>query len=290
MNELSLIRDIARWTSGPTDARLIAGIGDDCAILRPPPRQDLLLTTDMLIEGIHFKRGVSPLAHLGWKALARGLSDIAAMGGKARYALLSLALGDWTTRADVRKFYGGAMKLARRHEVRIVGGDVSRGERFMCDVVVVGSVPCGRALRRDSAQPGDVIYVTGALGSAVASDWKRLPIPRLDLATSLRRLKATACMDLSDGLSLDLHRLCLASRVSAEIESALLPVAASASVEEALHGGEDYELLVTISPRTRVPASLGLRRIGVIRERKAGRILLDGRALKPRGWDPLSGG
>ena len=217
MNELSLIRDIARWTSGPTDARLIAGIGDDCAILRPPPRQDLLLTTDMLIEGIHFKRGVSPLAHLGWKALARGLSDIAAMGGKARYALLSLALGDWTTRADVRKFYGGAMKLARRHEVRIVGGDVSRGERFMCDVVVVGSVPCGRALRRDSAQPGDLIYVTGALGSAVASDWKRLPIPRLDLATSLRRLKATACMDLSDGLSLDLNRLCLASKRNSPI-------------------------------------------------------------------------
>ena len=283
-----MIRDIARWTNSPADAQVLAGIGDDCAILRPPPRKDLLLTTDMLIEAVHFRRGGISLSDLGWKALARGLSDIAAMGGTARYALLSLALGAWTTRADLREFYMGTMKLANRHGVRIIGGDVSKGEQFMCDVVVVGSVPRGKALRRDTAQPGDLIYVTGALGAAAASGWKALPIPRLDLTASLLRLKATACIDLSDSLSLDLHRVCLVSRLTAELDSSLLPLAANATPDQALFGGEDYELLVTLSPRTRVPASLGWHRVGVMRDGSPGKVTLDGRTLKPRGWDPIA--
>jgi thiamine-monophosphate kinase len=166
----------------------------------------------------------------------------------------------------------------------------------MCDIVVGGSVSRGRALRRDGARAGDFIYVSGRLGgSAYGLDtqrgraWERhlRPRPRLALGRYLReKLHATACMDLSDGLSLDLRRLCQASKVSAEIEAP--PAFPGATIEHALHGGEDYELLFTVRAATRVPArfeTLPLTRIGVIRRGPAGRVLLDGQSLAPLGYD-----
>jgi thiamine-monophosphate kinase len=180
----------------------------------------------------------------------------------------------------------------------LVGGDLARTERVMCDIVVAGTVPRGKALRRDGARPGDAIYVSGALGGSAlglavgrGKAWVRhkRPQPRLALGRFLRaRLGATAAMDLSDGLSLDLHRLCVASHLRAEISPP--PVYRGATLEQALHGGEDYELLFTAPSRVREPAAfegLALTRIGTMRRGAAGAVEMDGEPLPPLGYDHL---
>jgi len=284
MNELSLIAAIRRYTSaGRRDPSLIAGIGDDCAILRPRPGEDLLFTTDFLIEDVHFRRKTHTGVDTGWRALARGLSDIAAMGGDARYALVSLALAPWACQNYVRDLYKGMNLLAARHGLRIIGGDVTRTEKLTIDIVAIGAVPRGKALRRSGARAGDVICVSGALGRAAANQYRDRPEPRLALARKLRG-KATACMDLSDGLAMDLHRLCLESGVAAALDG-ILPCAPGATLEHALQGGEDYELLCTIPPRLKPP--VGFTRIGVITPGKAGRVTFASVPLPPLGWDPL---
>jgi thiamine-monophosphate kinase len=252
----------------------------------------------MLIEGTHFLREKHGAADVGWKALARGLSDIAAMGGQARFCLLSLAVASWVDSRWLNGFYGGLLALAGRSGVALIGGDLARAERVMCDIVVVGTVPRGKALRRDGARPGDAIYVSGALGGSAlglatgrGKAWVRhkRPQPRLALGRFLRaRLGATAAMDLSDGLSLDLHRLCAASGLRAEISPP--PVYRGASLEQALHGGEDYELLFTVPARVRVPAAfegLALTRIGTMRRGAAGAVEMEGEPLPPLGYDHL---
>lgn len=275
----------------------MVGMGDDCAVFRPASgKDDLLFTTDLLIEGVHFERTTHPPAAVGHKALARGLSDIAAMGGEPQFCLLSLALPAWADGRWVERFYGGLLRLARATGAILAGGDLARSERVMCDIVVAGSVPKGRALLRSGARPGDAIYVSGRLGSSAlglstlrGGAWKRhlQPQPRLALGRFLReRLRATAAMDLSDGLSLDLRRLSVASRVCAEIEAP--PIYPGATREQALHGGEDYELVFTVRPGTRVPAHFGdlpLTQIGVMRRGLAGRVRLGGRLLAPLGYD-----
>ena len=275
----------------------MAGIGDDCAIFRPPSAQhDLLFTTDLLIEGVHFERATHPPALVGQKALARGLSDIAAMGGNPLFCLLSLGLPEWAGNGWVDRFYGGLLKLAKVSGAVLAGGDLAHTESLVCDIVVAGSVPRGRALRRDGARAGDAIYISGRLGGSALGlvtkkgrAWQRhlRPEPRLALGRYLReKLHATAAMDLSDGLSLDLRRLCIASKVAAEIERP--PLFPGASLEQALHGGEDYELLFTVRPGTRVPkwfGNLPLTRIGLITRGQPGRVLLAGRPLAPLGYD-----
>jgi thiamine-monophosphate kinase len=275
----------------------MVGMGDDCAVFRPASgNQDLLFTTDLLIEGVHFERATHPPGAVGRKALARGLSDIAAMGGEPLFCLVSLALPARTGRQWVDRFYTGLLRLAASTGTVLAGGDLAHSERVVCDIVVAGAVPKGKALLRSGARPGDAIYVSGRLGGAAlglesskGAAWKRhlRPEPRLALGRFLReRLRATAAMDLSDGLSLDLRRLCLASRVSAEIEAP--PVFPDATPEQALHGGEDYELLFTAGRSTRVPArfrDLPLTRVGTIRRGPPGRVLLSGRPLAPLGYD-----
>ncbi len=276
---------------------LILGIGDDCAIVRPRgSSEDLLFTTDMLIERTHFLRDSHAPEDVGWKALARGLSDIAAMGGEPRFCLVSLALAKWTGDRWVEGFYRGLLRLARQSGTALAGGDLSHTDRAMCDIVVCGAVPRGTALRRDRARPGDAIYVSGALGASArglatqrGTAWRRhlRPEPRLALGRFARtRLRATAAMDLSDGLSLDLHRLCMASETSAEIGTP--PVFRGASLEQALHGGEDYELLFTAPAGVRVPQQfegVALTQIGTMRKGPAGAVLLDGEPLEPLGYD-----
>ena len=275
---------------------LTLGIGDDCAIFRPRAREELLFTTDMLIEGRHFLRGTHRAQDLGWKALARGLSDIAAMGGDPRFCLVSLALPAWAGQTFVDGFYRGLLRLAREAQAPLAGGDLARSETLFCDIVVCGAVPRGTALRRDSARAGDAIYVSGVLGGSALGlarsrgrAWlrHRRPVPRLALGRFLRtRLRATAAMDLSDGLSLDLARLAEASGLCAAIEAP--PVYPGASLDQALHGGEDYELLFTVPPRTRVPErfeGLPLTRIGTMRRGRPGLLLLAGQALEPLGFD-----
>ena len=297
MNELELLRRIQRSTPKPGPG-VVLGIGDDCAIYHPEgAREDLVFTTDMTIENMHFRREMHSADAVGWKALARGLSDIAAMGGEPRFALLSLALAEWTQTRWANDFFRGFGALAGRARVALAGGDLARSAKLSCDVVVCGEAPRGGALRRDGARPGDQICVSGLLGSSAlglrtqrGAAWKRhsYPEPRLALGRFLRRrLKATAAMDLSDGLSLDLHRLALASGVSADLDLEP-PRFRGASLEDALHGGEDYELLFTLPPRVKLPAAhegVPLTRIGSIERGKPGRVRFLGRPLAARGYD-----
>ncbi len=289
-SEVEFLERLRKRVGIPSAAGAVLGIGDDCAIFRPRrATEDLLFTTDLLIEDVHFRRATHRAADVGWRALARGLSDIAAMGGEPRFCLLSLALAPWADKRWVDGFYRGLLRLAQRESTPLLGGDLARAAKWTCDIVVCGAVPRGTALRRDGAHAGDAIYVSSALGGAAAREWRTRPEPRLALGRFLRtRLGATAAMDLSDGLSLDLHRLCLASGLSAAIEAP--PVSRGATLEQALHGGEDYELLFTAPPRVRVPPgfeNVPLTQIGTMREGRAGVVELAGKRLPPLGYDHL---
>ena len=268
------IRRIAQIHVLRNGADLVLGIGDDCAIYTPRANEDLLFTTDQMIEGVHF-RAAQAASAIGERALARSLSDIAAMGGEPRFCLVALAVpADHET--WITSFYRGLLRLAKQTGTALAGGDLSSDRKVHCDVMVCGAVARGKALRRDGAKTGDAIYVSGRLGKK----WDRKIKPRLALGQSLIG-RATACIDLSDGLSLDLHRLCVASGVAAEIDR--VPVARGSTMERALHGGEDYELLFTMPARAKAPA--GTTRIGTIVRGGAGAMLFEGRPLEPRGWD-----
>ena len=267
MNELELIDRLRRLA--PTSKSLALGIGDDCAIYRPRAGEELLFTTDQMIEDVHFTRKQSA-ASIGERALARSLSDIAAMGGEPRFCIVAMAAADT---AWIEEFYRGLLRLAKRTGTTLAGGDLARDEKLRSDVMVCGSAPRGKALRRDGARVGDSIFVSGRLGKP----WDRRIEPRLALGKALRGL-ATACIDLSDGLSLDLHRLCAASGVAAEIDR--VPVMRGSTIEKALHGGEDYELLFTGKK-----APKGVTRIGRVVRGEAGTIQFQGRTLERRGYD-----
>lgn len=271
MNELGIIERI-RQRAGRNSLPL--GIGDDCAIFQPRSGEHLLFTTDQMIEDVHFTRSLGASA-IGERALARSLSDIAAMGGEPRFCLAALAVPA-NHEKFIDEFYRGLLRLARRTGTALAGGDLAHSEKIYCDVMVCGAVPRGKALRRDGARPGDALYVSGRLGKS----WMRRIEPRLALGRALRG-RATSCIDLSDGLSLDLHRLCLASGVAAELDR--VPVAKGSSLDRALHGGEDYELLFTLRPESVPPRST--TRIGRMVRGTPGEMKLDGRALAPGGYD-----
>jgi thiamine-monophosphate kinase len=276
-------------------SRMALGIGDDCAIFRPRGKgEELVFTTDMLIEAVHFRRATHSAGQVGHQALARGLSDIAAMGADPRFCLLSVAFPKWADYRWIERFFDGFLKLARESGTELAGGDLARSDKFMCDVVVCGAVPTGKSLRRDGARAGDFIYVTGRLGGAAlgletkrGAAWKRhlRAEPRLALGRFLRT-RASAAMDLSDGLSLDLHRLCLASGLRADIEEP--PLFGGASLHHGLHGGEDYELLFTARPTKRFPASfagVAITRIGQMRRGRHGEVRLAGEPIPIKGYD-----
>jgi thiamine-monophosphate kinase len=278
MNELEIVdylRNITRKMTGRAGRGVIRGIGDDCAVFRPKAGEDLLLKTDQLIEGIHFPKTM-PAARVGERALARALSDIAAAGGDPRCCLVALAVPPTNADRWIVAFFQGLLRLARRTRVVLAGGDLAHDHKIHCSVMVIGAVAHGKALTREGARAGDQLYVSGKLGKP----WDRRIEPRLALGRALSG-KATACIDLSDGLSLDLHRLAKASRVAAELDR--VPMVRGVSVERALHGGEDYELLFTLPPAMKPPA--GTTRIGQIIRGTAGAVWLHGKRLSPRGYD-----
>jgi thiamine-monophosphate kinase len=244
---------------------VLLGIGDDAALLRVPDGHDLALSTDTLVAGVHFPPETAP-ADIGWKALAANLSDLAAMGATPAWCTLALTLphadADW-----LDAFLDGFCELADAHEVALVGGDTTRGPLAMT-LAVHGFVPAGQALRRDRAQAGEDVWVTGTLGDAAGAlrQWRggglqsaklrfRLdrPTPRIAAGISLRGL-ASAAIDLSDGLAADLGHVLAASGVGAELELGRLPTSRTLAehfADEAarwrlqLSGGDDYELCFT---------------------------------------------
>ncbi len=283
MGEFELIRRF--FDRGPA-RRCALGIGDDCAVLHPPaPGTTLAVSTDMLVSGRHFLPEVDPAA-LGHKALAVNLSDLAAMGARPLAFTLALALPQ-ADEAWLQRFAAGLFALADRHDCELAGGDTTRGPLNVC-VTVLGELPVGAALRRDRAEPGDDLWVSGELGGAAlavsqpdadADARMRLdrPEPRVALGLALRHL-ARAAIDLSDGLIGDLGHVCERSRVGAEVLWPAVPLAPALSALPpgqqpglALAGGDDYELLFTAAPENRssieaLAAPLGLRlsRIGAI--------------------------
>jgi thiamine-monophosphate kinase len=297
MTETDIVRHVRRLAEDGYRAKAVVhGIGDDCAVVRPKPGEDFVFTTDFVLQDRHFTLDTHKADDVGHKALARSLSDLAAMGSEPVFCLVSLAVpealsGKWTT-----GFYEGLLALANRCRITLAGGDLSRFDKVIVDVMCCGRVPKGQALLRSGAKLGDSIYVTGELGASALGlsrrsgpCWKRhlRPEPRIEVGLALRKLRISAAMDLSDGLSLDLHRLCLESGVGAELFSAL-PVAKGATEDQALNGGEDYELVFTAPAKEKIPARLGgiaVTRIGLITDQNPGEIMRNGHQLKPAGFD-----
>lgn len=313
MKELDLIEQICRSFAGHRSPALRLGIGDDCAILSCKPGNEIVVTTDFTLEGRHFRRDLHPPESIGHRCLARGLSDIAAMGATPTAAFLSLAvpatlLANTAGRDWLARFFSGLRTLADRNGITLAGGDTaeSPANTVLADIVLLGSVPKEKALRRADARVGDALYVTGALGGSAAelqgmlvggkrkspdrTATKRLsteeshphlfPEPRVDVGLALRRRGlARACIDISDGLSTDLAHLCRASGVAAEVESAAIPLhplarrlGAEAALNAALNGGEDYELLFSAPATLRMPrqiAGVPITRIGRLMRRSA---------------------
>lgn len=312
--EKALIAAIRRRT-GSRSGVVLTGIGDDSAVLRVPQGHEALVTTDFSIETVHFRREWHPPDSVGHRCLARGLSDIGAMGGIPLAAFLSLGLPRNLPQRWVDEFISGLLHLASRYRVSLAGGDTAESASgVLADIVVVGSVPHGKAILRSGAKPGDRIYVTGELGDAAAVleqlfSGRKLrpaahrrhyyPEPRVELGRILREKDLPSAMiDLSDGLSTDLSHICEESGVGAEIDAASLPAAKldnnRVPLRFVLHGGDDYELLFTAAAEKRVPprlAGVPIRQIGrIVRGKKMHLVKEDGsrHALHPEGWQHFS--
>jgi thiamine-monophosphate kinase len=270
LSEFELIERYFR-SCGAQRADVSLGVGDDAALLRPPPGQELVAAIDTLVESVHFPPG-SPPASVGHRALAVNLSDLAAMGARPAWALLALTL-QRTDPAWLAEFAAGFGALARAHDVALVGGDTTQGP-LTVSVQVLGHVPAGTALRRAGGRAGDVLFVSGTPGDAAAGlaieqgrlqpdaaartylrDRFLLPTPRLALGERLRA-HASACIDVSDGLLGDAAKLASASQVGAQIEFERLPLSAAlrevlgdeAGRRQVLTGGDDYELCFAVPP------------------------------------------
>jgi thiamine-monophosphate kinase len=314
------------------------GVGDDAAIITSSGRNDWVLSCDAFLEGVHFLAKSHPPDSVGYKSLVRATSDLAAMGATPRFFLLTLAIPASRTSTWLDCFLRGMARAARAMNMILLGGDTTKGSTISISITVIGEMAPGQEVTRAGARHGDLIYVSGTLGRAQLGlqillrnstraknltdrnndggpELRRFlrphlyPIIRLDLGSWLAKHRvASAMMDISDGLSTDLARLCAASRVGAQIQSKSIPRVAlpDAPIKHlkaheldplklALHGGEDYELLFTVSPRniqklTKAPGFSHLTAIGgVTRGRNITLISPDGskKPLKPQGWDPF---
>lgn len=279
LGEKGLIRRIAGGIR--TGRTVIKGIGDDCAVLAGPKGKYLLFASDMLVEDVHFTGGDSPAA-IGWKALAVNVSDIAAMGGIPRYAVVSLGLPRQTPVRFVDGLYQGLRRCAARFGVNLVGGDTDRSQKAVIDVAILGEVEKGRVVYRSGAKVGDDLFVTGRLGNSFRSGRHLTFIPRVKEARAMGEVVAIhAMMDLSDGLGPDLIRLCEASGVAALLDGGAIPRHKGAALAQALNEGEDFELLMAVSPRqkdrllqwAKGHLSCGLHRVGTVVPRKGQRLV-----------------
>ncbi len=275
LGEFELI-DLFTRSLGRRGEGVLLGIGDDAAVLAPPPGRRLLATVDAVVEGVHFDRRASP-EDVGWKALAVNLSDLASMGARPLWALAALGVPPRAATPRLARVGRGLAACARRYRVSVVGGNVTRARQLSLTVTALGIAVPGRVLTRRGARPGDAILVSGTLGDAAmgleagaAAALRRRqlrPVPRLALGRALVGV-ATACIDVSDGLLQDLGHLCRCSGVGASIRLAELPLSPAYRRatrgrrdpwEPALAGGEDYELVAAV-PVGKVAEALGAAR------------------------------
>jgi thiamine-monophosphate kinase len=336
---LAGVRAQARAVRGRSGLRL--GIGDDCALAAVKANEEIAITTDLSIAGRHFELTWHPPESIGHRVLARGLSDLAAMGARPVAAFLSLGLqrelvtevraagrsspsGKRAKHSWFDRFYDGFLALAAEFGIPLAGGDLAESSLAVADIHALGAVKSGKALLRSGARPGDRIYVTGALGGAAMglavikqlaaeqrpSGVAGLRIPKRLAARLARHLfpqprvaqglwlvrhgVATAAIDISDGLSTDLRHLCDESRVAVEVHEKQLPISPGATLDEALNGGEDYELLFTAAEKARIPpniAGVQVTRIGRVVKRSAKQPLVTlvtpqgPRTIEAKGWE-----
>ena len=241
---------IRRITAGLTfDSSVVAGPGDDCAVVRGISRSEHeLLKTDAIVEGVHFT-AETPAALIGRKALARVISDFAAMGGTPRHAMVTLIAPPGTAVARVLGIYKGLRQLAQTFAVNLVGGETSRGDQLVLSVSLTGSVPKRYWSSRSAGRAGDALFVTGRLGGSIGGKHLKFQ-PRLAEGQWLvRNFPIHAMMDLSDGLAKDLPRLARASGLTFDVAPATLPSSAGCTTAQAWGDGEDYELLFAVPPR-----------------------------------------
>lgn len=319
VNEKDLLAKIIRAFPPTGKNALGLPLDDDAAVFSPRVGYQTILTCDWMLEGSHFLRHKHPADAVGWKCLTRAASDIAATGGLPRYLLLSLALPESLSGTWLKEFLRGLRRAATTLNCKLAGGDTTRRDDILINVTVIGEIANGQAIGRSGAKPGDQLFVTGTLGeaevglkmlrrprgfagpknAALAVRKHLYPEPRLAIGQWLARNRlASAMMDLSDGLSSDLPRLCQASGVGAKIVAEQLPVSSLVADQEALslalNGGDDYELLFAVRPQKvpEIPHKYGgipLTHVGEITPGK--KILLEEvgeiRFLAAGGWDPF---
>ena len=319
-----LTRIVPSILAGHGQSGVALGIGDDAAVLRPSGRTDWVLSCDSSLEGVHFLDKIHLAESIGYKSLARAVSDLAAMGARPRYFLLALALPSAKTHEWLDRFARGMARAARELQIRLIGGDISKTPHVTISITVLGEIAHGNALTRSGARAGDLLYVSGRLGAAQLGleiilrrlsrrrslmkylrphFYPRIP---LELGESLARHRIpSAMMDISDGLSTDLARLCAASGVGARLWAAQVPTVRVPSLLEgkgvtplelALHGGDDYGLLLTVPPKSlsplrRIASATPLTCIGEITREKKMVLVHTGGAESPlisKGWNPFA--
>jgi thiamine-monophosphate kinase len=321
--EFALIAAIARDLRSHRASGVVAGIGDDAAVLRVPPGSDLVVTTDALVEDRHFRRSWLTWQALGARLAAINLSDMAAMGAAPRFALVSLAVPRTVSAGAVRAIERGVARALGRYGAVVVGGNLAATSGpLVCDLTLVGTCARGSAWRRRARQ-GDAIVVTGTLGAAAAGvallrakrrsagsgglvrAWST-PVPRLDVARLLRRSPSVhGAIDVSDGFSSDLIHLCEASRVGCVVDGAALPIPRAVTdfcarrgldpVRWAMDGGEDYALILSVAPKRAAAICRRVQEAG-IHAAVVGHFVRGGayqtrdaqgrtRRLRPGGWD-----
>lgn len=328
LTEIELVRAIRKVLSGDAPGVVVA-VGDDAAVI-DPGRHHGILTADMLVDGVHFDHATTSPHDLGYKAVTVNVSDVAAMGGSPRYGLACLGLPPAAESAWIMELYGGMREAAEDLGLVLVGGDTSRADRTVVSVTVYGEVGKDRAVTRSGARPGDVLVVTGSLGAsagglrlsrapeerqkaALSTDAGRTvvgvherPVARVGEGQALAAAGATAMIDVSDGLALDLARVCEESAVGARVQLTDVPVSPALGevapvigmdpLDLALHGGEDYELLAAL-PQQAVEDARGtigerfgtaLTAIGEVTDTlRLVAVQTDGTEvpLEPKGWD-----
>jgi thiamine-monophosphate kinase len=309
LSETALITALAR-EFGPAPSQVIVGIGDDCAALALNGPDYLLWTVDTLVEGVHFDLAYTSLFKLGWKSLAVNLSDIAAMGGEPRHALLSLGWPPARDRRLALEFAAGLAQAAQEYGVAVIGGDtVASPPGLVVTLTLIGQVPADQMLRRSGARVGDMICVTGPLGKAAAGleilrqglnlapdlqtplvEAHLQPRPHLQAGRVLAREGlATALIDTSDGVATDLYHICQASGVGARLQAASVPIAPRVQTAAldlgrdpltlALTGGEDYLLLFTSPPETAARLARSFSKAGLPAPLPLGRIVSGDRVI-----------